>query len=728
LPCRFNREKKSWGKKMERVIALYDFQASSADELALLKGEVFEMVHDDDGSGWAWGRKLASSAALPPKRFPRNFVDAVAKALPPPPSSQRKENVVNNNSGGGDSIVRQISIGSLPPPPSPIQGAKLQQQNDKCDDRFSLAVALYDFRGEQDGDLDLNAGDVIAIVDRSQSWWRGRIGDRVGSFPENYCRALDAGTAEYADALARVSDVVDRVLAELMRQHRSVGALMLPPAVASRTAATMISADAGSAMDALRRRSSTTGALPAPLHGVSPAPAAATAAFPVASSSSSPVIAGSLVDVENSLGFADGPLVHSVSMAEFHLTKGNNLAATYPADTQFSNGEELANVCFPEGAHLHHHDWTFIFLWNEGPLFGLAFYSRLEDAAMTRGAVQKSLLILARKPYFHMFLKVLPFAIQWHFAKQIQHDEDGGDNVTVLKQLYDSLNTTTAGDDGSSDALVKFSAFGSSFQFSQIPLPYDTFCPGASLVELVRFLKEKSMLLWKSLLLRQRILFSGAQVCANLVGNCCIAAPLMILPLSGFSRDICPYVSITDIHMLQAPHYICGATNPLFEAKAELWDTLVSFTSKKSFQCQPQLKLSGADKQFAKRVLAALDDGKDEEWLRIQFEAYTHEFLGRVAQHKVSKEFNTFQFSPLYIQYLESHRRQQYAEHEARPRSSYASSSAAAASTSAASLTLANTGSDPSVDTLASSSPFTTSPGHIAVHKNPKRRSFFNKK
>lgn len=354
--------------------------------------------------------------------------------------------------------------------------------------------------------------------------------------------------------------------------------------------------------------------------------------------------------------FQSGALIHSVSMAEFHLTKGTNLAATYPPNVSFKNAEELANICFPEGAHLHHHDWVFIFLWDEGPLYGVAFYSRFEDTSITRGALQKSLLLLARKPYFHMFLKVLNFGLQWHFAKFMMNLPEG-DNLCVLKTVFDSFNNASS--DASSD-LVKFSAFNSSFQFSHIPLRYDTFFPGASLLDLVKLLKDKTLLLWKSLLMRHRILFSGAQSPANLVGNCCLAAPQMILPLAGYSRTICPYVSITDIAILHSPSYICGMTNPLFESKPALWDTLISFTNKKAFTFPPNLKLNGRDQKFTKLLLNGVEnEGRDDDWLRAQFKAYTREFLQRVEEDNAGKEFATFKYQPLYVTYREAlrHRR-----------------------------------------------------------------------
>lgn len=51
------------------------------------------------------------------------------------------------------------------------------------------AVALYSFAGQQDGDLPFKKGDVITIIQKSDStddWWTGRINNVEGIFPANY--------------------------------------------------------------------------------------------------------------------------------------------------------------------------------------------------------------------------------------------------------------------------------------------------------------------------------------------------------------------------------------------------------------------------------------------------------------------------------------------------------------------------------------------------------------
>lgn len=55
------------------------------------------------------------------------------------------------------------------------------------------AIALYTFKGEQGGDLPFAKGDVIDIVEKSNStddWWTGRINGQVGIFPANYVELI----------------------------------------------------------------------------------------------------------------------------------------------------------------------------------------------------------------------------------------------------------------------------------------------------------------------------------------------------------------------------------------------------------------------------------------------------------------------------------------------------------------------------------------------------------
>ncbi|KAK0105237.1 hypothetical protein ONS95_004372 [Cadophora gregata] len=70
-----------------------------------------------------------------------------------------------------------------PPPPPP---KRIGSQN-----FGTFAVALYDFQGQNQGDLSFKEGDQIKVLKKTDStddWWDGELRGVKGSFPANYCK------------------------------------------------------------------------------------------------------------------------------------------------------------------------------------------------------------------------------------------------------------------------------------------------------------------------------------------------------------------------------------------------------------------------------------------------------------------------------------------------------------------------------------------------------------
>lgn len=62
-----------------------------------------------------------------------------------------------------------------PPPPPPVAPRPVKKE--------PVARALYAFQGEQEGDLSFQEGDIITVIEKTDSqddWWTGRIGNRQG--------------------------------------------------------------------------------------------------------------------------------------------------------------------------------------------------------------------------------------------------------------------------------------------------------------------------------------------------------------------------------------------------------------------------------------------------------------------------------------------------------------------------------------------------------------------
>lgn len=50
-----------------------------------------------------------------------------------------------------------------------------------------LVRAMYDFTPQEAGELEFRRGEIINVIDRSDSnWWEGEIGNRRGYFPATY--------------------------------------------------------------------------------------------------------------------------------------------------------------------------------------------------------------------------------------------------------------------------------------------------------------------------------------------------------------------------------------------------------------------------------------------------------------------------------------------------------------------------------------------------------------
>ncbi|KAI8809267.1 hypothetical protein BJ742DRAFT_677130 [Cladochytrium replicatum] len=86
----------------------------------------------------------------------------------------------NNGSFGRATTTKtspKIPRAGPPPPPPPNRSNQIR------------AIALYDFEGEQDGDLSFRKGDIIVVLKKTTSqndWWTGRCAGREGQFPANY--------------------------------------------------------------------------------------------------------------------------------------------------------------------------------------------------------------------------------------------------------------------------------------------------------------------------------------------------------------------------------------------------------------------------------------------------------------------------------------------------------------------------------------------------------------
>lgn len=89
----------------------------------------------------------------------------------------------SNTAGYDDDYSYSDRRPTRPSAPKPVFG---QKTGGAAGLRQDQAIALYTFDADQDGDLGFKKGEIITILKRTEKtedWWTGRIGDRVGIFP-----------------------------------------------------------------------------------------------------------------------------------------------------------------------------------------------------------------------------------------------------------------------------------------------------------------------------------------------------------------------------------------------------------------------------------------------------------------------------------------------------------------------------------------------------------------
>lgn len=395
----------------------------------------------------------------------------------------------------------------------------------------------------------------------------------------------------------------------------------------------------------------------------SSAPSAPAAAVVPLSSSSSPAVNRKTVALTGSAVGAVVPArkatILCVSVAEFDIDVGNTFTVRYPESFDFAphTPQSLANLCLPDGAHLREEDWTFLNIMLDlgNPAeptraFGVGFYKNVKDPSVRRGYVQKSLLLLSTEPLFNVYIPLLRATLGQFMSG----------NLSAPATLFETLSTHLHRD-------AALQLWGEPHQLNIPVLAEDEF-GGASLTELVKMFKEDTMYIWFGLLLQQRILFCGQPAFA--VGNMCLAAPLLVSPVRGFTPLIQPYVSLYDIEPIMARSYICGATNLVFEMKTSSFDVLCSFATGTVVH-QGTVRLSGSDRQLARNVLAGIADNRGEQWVRLQFRNHTEMFLKKcgteAAKTTHRRNLPDFATSDLYRRWLQSSSEPQQGEKNSTP-------------------------------------------------------------
>jgi len=172
------------GGGKQQVQALYAYKGERPSDLSFGKGDTFTLLAENQ-SGWWEGEHNGKRG-----QFPGNYVKKVeggggggggysAPAPPAPVPQTQKAATLNPRANPGLQQQLQASRGpAAAPPPVSRQPAGPR------------AKALYDFTGQQQGDLTFSAGDTIVLTKQDGNWWTGTVNGRTGVFPSNYVELI----------------------------------------------------------------------------------------------------------------------------------------------------------------------------------------------------------------------------------------------------------------------------------------------------------------------------------------------------------------------------------------------------------------------------------------------------------------------------------------------------------------------------------------------------------
>eukprot|EP00079_Xenopus_tropicalis_P014715 XP_004911622.1 PREDICTED: SH3 domain-containing protein 21 isoform X1 [Xenopus tropicalis] len=158
----------------------YAYKASSADELELSVGEVFQVLEEIE-DGWWLGKKGEAVGA-----FPSNFV----KEVPEPPSEKIPE--LSKNAKKRPAMM-DINFSAKEEEKSKQEDKSVPENQSKEDSSPPHAKeycrVMFDYKPFLPDELALKKGDVILLISKEtgdEGWWQGEHNGKTGLFPDNF--------------------------------------------------------------------------------------------------------------------------------------------------------------------------------------------------------------------------------------------------------------------------------------------------------------------------------------------------------------------------------------------------------------------------------------------------------------------------------------------------------------------------------------------------------------
>jgi hypothetical protein len=143
------------GKKPEIASVIAPYQATSAEQLSLARGQLI-MIRKKTDSGWWEGELQAKGRKRQVGWFPASYVKVL------------------NSSGRASGRT------------TPVSTTRVQQEV-----VIDKVIALFPYTAGNPDELSFTKDDIISVTAREEeAWWRGELNGVSGLFPSNYVTPL----------------------------------------------------------------------------------------------------------------------------------------------------------------------------------------------------------------------------------------------------------------------------------------------------------------------------------------------------------------------------------------------------------------------------------------------------------------------------------------------------------------------------------------------------------
>ncbi|GFO47281.1 Sh3 domain-containing kinase-binding protein 1-like [Plakobranchus ocellatus] len=158
-------------KPAVEAVVEYEYIAEQEDELTLKVGDIITGVQTAEG-GW-WEGELNGKKGM----FPENFVKLVKRR-----DKEEKQKATQRKSVRvlAEKFKDGIPMGGAPP---------------KKKEKKKLCKVLFEYKKENDDELDLAVGDLVEFHKQvEEGWWEGTLKGKHGVFPSNFVEMIEEPT------------------------------------------------------------------------------------------------------------------------------------------------------------------------------------------------------------------------------------------------------------------------------------------------------------------------------------------------------------------------------------------------------------------------------------------------------------------------------------------------------------------------------------------------------